>query len=314
MSLKIIFAGTPVFAEKSLASLYHSEHQVIAVYTQPDKPAGRGKKITMSPVKQFALQHNIPVFQPKTLRAPEAQAQLRELQADVMVVAAYGLILPEAVLSIPKYGCINVHGSLLPRWRGAAPVQHAILAGDNETGITIMQMDKGLDTGDMLLKEAVEITPEETGGGLHDKLAALGAKMIVEAMDDLEANQLTPQKQDDALANYANKIEKQHAQINWHDTASQIERMIRAYHPWPVAYTSLSDIVVKVHQACLSDQTSAEKPGTIIAHTKQGFIVATRMGCLEILTMQLPGKKAMSVKDILNAKAELFSVGKVFNQ
>lgn len=313
MSLKIIFAGTPVFAEKSLASLYHSHHRVIAVYTQPDKPAGRGKKLTMSPVKQFALKHDIPVFQPKTLRAPEAQAQLYELQADVMVVAAYGLILPEAVLSMPQYGCINVHGSLLPRWRGAAPVQHAILAGDNETGITIMQMDKGLDTGDMLLKKALEIMPEETGGSLHDKLAELGAKMIVDTMDDLEAKQLKPQKQDDTLANYANKIEKQHAQINWHDSASQIEYMVRAYHPWPVAYTAISDVTIKVHHARLSEQESVEKPGTIIAHTKQSIIVAAGAGCIEILTMQLPGKKAMSVKDILNAKAELFSVGKVLN-
>lgn len=312
MPLKIIFAGTPVFAEKSLASLYESDHQIIAVYTQPDKPAGRGKKLAMSPVKQFALAHDIPVFQPKTLRDADAQAQLRELQADVMVVAAYGLILPEAVLSIPKYGCINVHGSLLPRWRGAAPVQHAILAGDKETGITIMQMDKGLDTGDMLLKQSVQIVENETGGSLHDKLAALGASMIVKAMDTLEQQQLTPEKQDDALANYASKIEKEHAKINWQDSAVNIERMIRAYHPWPVAFTMMDDMPVKIHKAKLSAETNDAKPGTIITQSKQRLIVTTGDGCFEILSMQLPGKTAMSVKDILNSKADLFAVGKVF--
>ena len=312
MSLKIIFAGTPVFAEKSLASLYNSNHQIIAVYTQPDKPAGRGKKLTMSPVKQFALAHNIPVYQPKTLRDPTVQDELRALQADVMVVAAYGLILPEAVLSTPKYGCINVHGSLLPRWRGAAPVQHAILAGDQQTGITIMQMDKGLDTGDMLLKQKIDIADNETGGSLHDKLAELGASMIMKVMDLLEQQQLTPEKQDDSLANYASKIEKQHAEINWQASSDKIARMIRAYHPWPVAFTTMADTSVKIHSAKLTSEKSNAKPGTIIAQGKNGLAVATGDGVLEILSMQLPGKTTLPVKDILNSKADLFAVGKVF--
>ena len=213
--LNIIFAGTPDFAATHLQALLNSQHNVIAVYTQPDKPAGRGKKLQASPVKQLAEQHNIPVYQPKSLRKEEAQAELQALNADVMVVVAYGLILPEVVLNAPKYGCLNVHGSLLPRWRGAAPIQRAIWAGDNETGITIMQMDIGLDTGDMLYKVATPITPTETSATLYAKLAELAPPALIEVLNGLENGQFSPEKQQDELANYAEKLTKEEAKLDW---------------------------------------------------------------------------------------------------
>ena len=310
MPLKIVFAGTPVFAEKSLSALIQSGHEVIAVYTQPDKPAGRGKKITASPVKLCAQAHDIPVYQPKTLRDPQAQAVLADLAPDVMVVAAYGLILPQAVLDIPKKGCINIHGSILPRWRGAAPIQHAILAGDKTTGITIMQMDQGLDTGDMLLKESVEILPSDTTGSLHDKLATLGANMIVKTMKQMDTFQ--PEKQSDGEATYAAKVEKQDAEIIWGDTAEQIVRAVRAYHPWPVAYTTLDNLLIKVHQANMTTEPVNMPAGTIQAITKDSLIVSTGEGCLAITQIQLPGKKAMAVKAMLNAHHTNFEIGKQF--
>lgn len=231
LKLNIIFAGTPDFAAQHLQALLNSEHNVIAVYTQPDKPAGRGKKLQASPVKQLAEQHNIPVYQPKSLRKEEAQAELKALNADVMVVVAYGLILPEAVLNAPKYGCLNVHGSLLPRWRGAAPIQRSIWAGDQETGVTIMQMDIGLDTGDMLHKVTTPIAADETSASLYAKLAELAPPALLEVLNGLESQAFKAEKQDDALSNYAEKLSKEEAKLDWNLTACQLERNIRAFNP-----------------------------------------------------------------------------------
>jgi len=310
MPLKIVFAGTPIFALESLTALHESQHDVIAVYTQPDKPAGRGKQLTQSPVKEYALTHGLSIYQPKTLRAAKAQQTLAALKPDVMVVAAYGLILPKAVLEIPSKGCINIHASLLPRWRGAAPIQHAILAGDKETGITIMKMDEGLDTGDMLLKSSLTISKEDTAGTLHDKLADVGAKLIIEAMDNLD--NLSPEKQNEKEACYAAKIEKAHANIDWKQDACQIARFIRAYQPWPIAYSMMGELIVKIHQAHPITGESNAVPGSIIEVTKDQLLINTGQGLLAITKMQLPGKKAMPVRDILNAKAAVFANGKVF--
>ena len=233
--MKILFAGTPQFAASALAALL-GEHQVAAVLTQPDRPAGRGMVLTPSPVKQLALQHGLAVLQPTTLRTEEAQHAIAALDADVMVVAAYGLILPKAVLQLPRYGCLNIHASLLPRWRGAAPIPRAILAGDSETGITIMQMDEGLDTGDMLLRRICPIAPDDTAQTLHDKLAGIGADSILEALRLLQEHRLTPVKQDGAAATYAAKLLKSEAQIDWRQDARQIERAVRAFNPFPVCH------------------------------------------------------------------------------
>src|SRR5690606_30946186 len=236
--LRIVFAGTPVFAALHLQALLDwGGGEVIGVYTQPDRPAGRGKQLAASPVKQLALAHSLPVFQPPSLRSAEAQAELKALGADLMVVVAYGLILPKTVLETPRLGCINVHASILPRWRGAAPIQRAIAAGDQETGITIMQMDEGLDTGAMLHVRTLPIEPTDTGGSLHDRLAELGAEALLESLEDLERRQAEAQPQDNAQATYARKLDKDEAWINWHMPATDIERLVRAFNPWPVAYT-----------------------------------------------------------------------------
>ena len=253
--MKIIFAGTPQFAAISLAAL-HKEHQIIAVITQPDRPAGRGMQLAASPVKQFALQHGLTVLQPASLKSEEAQRTIAELNADVMIVAAYGLILPKAVLQHPRYGCLNIHASLLPRWRGAAPIQRAILAGDTETGITIMQMDEGMDTGDMLLRHACPIEPNETAQSLQDKLAEMGASCILEAMRLLQENRLNPTKQDNGAACYAAKLTKTEAQIDWRQDARQIERAVRAYNPFPVCHARLNGVSIKVWQAYLDHYTA----------------------------------------------------------
>ncbi|RKZ96443.1 MAG: methionyl-tRNA formyltransferase, partial [Gammaproteobacteria bacterium] len=235
--LKIIFAGTPDFAAVALQSLLDSQHEIIAVYTQPDRPAGRGRKLTASPVKALALEHDIPVYQPVSLKDEAAQQELIELQADIMIVVAYGLILPEIILAAPQYGCLNIHASILPRWRGAAPIQRAILAGDQATGVTIMQMDKGLDTGDMLLINRCAINPGDTASSLHDQLALMGGTAIMQTLADIEAHRLQPQAQDDTQATYAHKLDKQEAQIDWHQDADDIVRKIQAFNSWPVAYT-----------------------------------------------------------------------------
>ena len=313
--LNIIFAGTPDFAAQHLQALIDSPHNVIAVYTQPDKPAGRGKKLQASPVKQLAEQHQILVYQPKSLRKPETQAELTALQADVMVVVAYGLILPQAVLDAPTYGCLNVHGSLLPRWRGAAPIQRAIWAGDKQTGVTIMQMDAGLDTGDMLHKVFCDIDPQDTSADLYHKLAEIALNALIEVLNHLTDGTFIAEPQDDTQSNYAEKLSKEEAKLDWQLSAGQLERNIRAFNPWPMAYLQLTDEqgnpqTLKVYQATVLPSVS-QTPGTIISADKNGIQIATADGVLNLLQLQPAGKKPMSAQDLLNGRADWFAVGKV---
>jgi len=311
--LKIIFAGTPDFAAKHLEALLHSPFQVVGVFTQPDRPAGRGKKLMSSPVKVVAEANGIPVFQPASLRQAEQQQLVAALNADVMVVVAYGLLLPAEVLDMPKYGCLNVHGSLLPAWRGAAPIQRALWAGDSQTGITIMQMDVGLDTGDMLLKVTCPITAEDTSASLYDKLADLGPKALLESLKHLEKNQLSPEPQDNSLATYAHKLSKEEARLDWNLPAIALERCIRAFNPWPISYFVINDQNIKVWQASIDATSVNSAPGTIVAADRSGIKVATGEGvlCLEIL--QPPGKKTMLARDLLNSRQEWFTPGTVLN-
>ena len=297
--MKIIFAGTPQFAASALAALF-GEHQIVAVLTQPDRPAGRGMQLTASPVKQLALQHGVPVLQPNTLKTAEVQQEIAALDADVMVVAAYGLILPKAVLQLPRYGCLNIHASLLPRWRGAAPIPRAILAGDSETGITIMQMDEGLDTGDMLLRRVCPITPVDTAQSLHDKLAEIGAASVVEALHLLQEQRLTPVRQDDAAACYAAKLLKSEAQIDWRLDAQQIERAVRAYNPFPVCHVDLNGMSVKVWRAVPCTDQHGEA-GRVLAVDKQGITVACGKDALRLEVLQRPGGKAQPAAQFLQA-------------
>jgi methionyl-tRNA formyltransferase len=307
-SLRLIFAGTPDFAAEALHALIQSPHEIVAVYTQPDRPAGRGQKLTPSPVKQLALQHQLTVLQPVSLKTAEATAQLRALDADVMVVAAYGLILPPEVLEIPRYGCLNIHASLLPRWRGAAPIQRAILAGDSETGITIMQMDKGLDTGAMLLKLTCPITGEDTAASLHDRLASLGAEAIITALDQLPTLTATPQ--DDREATYAAKLTKQEAVIDWHRPAEELDRLIRAFNPWPVAQTSVNGQTLRIWSAQPLAGKANVSPGTVIGRDKQGIDVACGEGVLRLTWLQPAGSKPMDVAAFLNGRPDWLTPGK----
>ncbi|MDX7761153.1 methionyl-tRNA formyltransferase [Aeromonas caviae] len=307
--LKLIFAGTPDFAARHLAALLSSGHEVVAVYTQPDKPAGRGQKLTASPVKELALAHDLPVYQPASLRNEAAQAELAALGADLMVVVAYGLILPKAVLDTPRLGCINVHGSLLPRWRGAAPIQRSIWAGDAETGVTIMQMDVGLDTGAMLRKVTCPIASDETSASLYDKLAGLGPQALVDTLDAMAAGDTAAEPQDDALANYAEKLSKEEARIDWSMDAVAIERCIRAFNPWPISWFDVAGQTVKVWQAEVVAQDHGQAAGTLLKADKQGIEVATGQSVLRLLTLQPPGKKAMSVSDLLNSRRDWFEPG-----
>ncbi|MBI1424082.1 MAG: methionyl-tRNA formyltransferase [Gammaproteobacteria bacterium] len=312
--LKIIFAGTPEFAAVALADLLGHGHQIVAVYTQPDRPAGRGRKLVASPVKQLALEHQLPVEQPESLKKdPAAIENLRSYAPDVMIVAAYGLLLPQSVLDIPTYGCLNIHASLLPRWRGAAPIQRAILAGDKETGITIMQMDAGLDTGAMLLKIPVAIGDTTTAGELHDQLAATGGQAILKTLDDLAAHNLQPQAQDPALATYAKKLDKHEAWIDWSQPAQQIDRQIRAFNPWPVAQTQIDDKILRIRQAQPLNTSSNKPAGTIVQVNSDSVDVACGTNQLRLLDGQLPGGKPMRMADLLNGHAALFSVGKQFS-
>ncbi len=313
--MNIVFAGTPEFAAKSLEAILDAGHHVCAVYTQPDRPAGRGKKILKSDVKLVAEQHNLPVYQPEKLSQPDAQAELAALKPDLMIVAAYGLLLPQAVLDIPTHGCINIHASLLPRWRGAAPIQRAIQSGDPKTGITIMQMDIGLDTGDMLIKLETDIKDEDTGGTLHDRLAGLGAEAILRYLDQLKSDTLpSPEKQDNDLANYAHKLSKQEAMIDWTQSAEQIQRSIKAFNPWPVCYfealdTKQQTMRVRVFEATLQSGSSNAAPGTIIEKSKNGLVIQCGDQALNIRNLQLPGSKAMDVKDFVNGGKPLLNEG-----
>lgn len=311
--LKLIFAGTPDFAARHLAALLSSDHEVVAVYTQPDKPAGRGQKLTASSVKELALTHNLPVYQPASLRKEEAQAELAALGADLMVVVAYGLILPKAVLDTPPLGCINVHGSLLPRWRGAAPIQRAIWAGDDETGVTIMQMDVGLDTGAMIRKVNCPISADDTSASLYDKLAELGPQALVDTINAMAAGEIAANAQDDALANYAEKLSKEEARIDWSMDAVTIERCIRAFNPWPISWFEVADQTIKVWQAKVIASEHGQQPGTLLNADKQGIDIATGQGILRLLTLQPPGKKAMPVADLLNSRRDWFEPGTQLN-
>ncbi|WP_144884766.1 methionyl-tRNA formyltransferase [Leclercia adecarboxylata] len=308
-SLRIIFAGTPDFAARHLDALLSSGHQVVGVFTQPDRPAGRGKKLMPSPVKVLAEEHGLPVFQPASLRPQENQQLVADLNADVMVVVAYGLILPKSVLDMPRLGCINVHGSLLPRWRGAAPIQRSLWAGDADTGVTIMQMDVGLDTGDMLYKLSCPITDEDTSATLYDKLAELGPKGLIDTLQQLADNRVQPEVQDEALVTYADKLSKEEARLDWSLPAAQLERCIRAFNPWPMSWLEIDGQPVKVWQASVIAGPVNAAPGTIIEANKQGIQVATVEGILNLESLQPAGKKAMSAQDLLNSRREWFTPG-----
>ena len=312
-SLRIIFAGTPEFASGHLEAVLASNHQVIAVYTQPDRPAGRGQKIMPSPVKALALKHNIPVFQPKSLRCTETQQELAALNADLMVVVAYGLILPQAILDAPKHGCINVHGSILPRWRGAAPIQRAIEAGDSESGVTIMQMDAGLDTGDMLRKAFCAIHHTDTAKDLHDRLIIAGKQALTNSLDDIASGSIEPETQDDSVANYAHKITKEEAKLDWQQPATTLERQVRAFNPWPVATTALDDTGMRVWGATALNTNTTAEPGTLIKADREGLDIACGQGILRITQLQLAGSRAMTVQELLNSKKAMFSIGKRFS-
>jgi len=301
MALKIIYAGTPDFSVAALEALHQSEHQIVAVYTQPDRPAGRGKKLAQSPVKSFALQANIPVYQPHSLKTEEALAELKQLNADVMVVTAYGLILPSAVLRLFNFGCINIHASLLPRWRGAAPIQRAIEAGDQETGITIMQMDEGLDTGDVLLSQTVQITAQTNAESLHDELMQIGAEHIVAVLDQLELGLLSPKIQDEALTTYAHKMSKAEGVIDWSLNAVEIDRKMRAFYPWPGCVALKDGQSIKIHSAHLVTETQGST-GKIVKHDQNGMLVSCGEGAMLIEQLQIPGKKRVLAKDLVHSK------------
>ena len=316
-ALRIVFAGTPEFAALHLQSVLDSQHEVIAVYTQPDRPAGRGRKLTLSPVKELALQNDIPVFQPKSLHNEEAQQELADLKPDLMIVVAYGLLLPQEVLDIPVHGCINVHGSILPRWRGAAPIQRAVAAGDKESGITIMQMDKGLDTGDMLLKVTCPIHSTDTSQNLYDRLAELGGPALQETLAMITDGRLQPEKQDDALATYAHKMSKEEGQVDWKRSAKELDCLVRGFNPWPVAWmvqdAQHPDKRTRIWEAQVLEESSDKEPGTILRADKQGIDIACGEGVLRMKKLQLPGSKAMGVLDLLNSRREMFAPGKVFS-
>ena len=307
--MRIIFAGTPDFAARHLDALLSSQHQIVGVFTQPDRPAGRGNKLTPSPVKVLAEQHHLPVFQPVSLRPEDSQKLVSDLNADVMVVVAYGLILPKAVLDMPRLGCINVHGSLLPRWRGAAPIQRALWAGDAETGVTIMQMDVGLDTGDMLHKVSCPITAQDTSATLYDKLAEMGPQGLLATLAELANGTATPEKQDEALVTYAEKLSKEEARLNWTLSAAQLERCVRAFNPWPVSFFMIDGQPVKVWQSQVIAAEQNQAPGTIISADKHGIAVATAEGALLMTQLQPSGKKSMSAQDLLNSRREWFIPG-----
>ena len=318
-SLRIVFAGTPAFAAQHLQALATSRHEVVGVFTQPDRPAGRGKKLTASPVKQLAQQLSLPIFQPETFKSDDARTQLESLAADVMVVVAYGLILPQAALDIPRLGCINVHASLLPRWRGAAPVQRALAAGDTESGVTIMQMEAGLDTGPMLKQQACTITANDTSETLLNKLADLGCQALLITLEELAANSTQPQPQDNRQATYAEKIDKAEAMIDWRRSTQDIDRLIRAFIPFPIAYGLFGEQRIKIYRATIDHSDNSGnalvEPGIISAvDIEHGAItVSCGNGLLSLLDIQLPGKKAMPVKAVLLGNRDLFTVGAKFS-
>ena len=297
--MKIVYMGTPDFAVGPLKALVEAGHEVTAVVTQPDKAKGRSGKLQCTPVKECALEYGIPVWTPVKIKAPEAVAQLKEYEADVYVVAAFGQILSQEILDIPRYGCINIHASLLPKYRGAAPIQWSILDGEKETGVTIMQMDAGIDTGDILLKKVVPIAANETGGSLFDKLGEVGSGLIVEALEKLEKGQLIPERQEEEKSCYAKMLTKSLGQIDWNADAEKIERLIRGLNPWPSAYTALGGKNMKLWEAAVVDEAADGAPGSVSAVTKDAVIINCGSKKLSLLSVQLEGKKRMAVKDFL---------------
>lgn len=310
--LNIVFAGTPAFGLPCLDALAQSAHHMQAIYTQPDRPAGRGRKLQASAIKEWALAREIPVYQPLNFKNPETVAELAALKPDVLIVIAYGLILPKAVLEIPRLGCVNVHASLLPRWRGASPIQHAILHGDAESGVTIMQMDIGMDTGDMLHKVSCPITTTDTAASLHDKLAQISAQPLLKTLTELSNNTARPEVQNNDLATYAGKINKEDALINWQQTAAEIDQKIRAFNPWPIAYTLLNEEVLRIHQAHVVTTESTQTPGTVLHIDKKGMLIATGQQGILVEKIQLPGGKVITIADWLNSSKSQVHVGSIF--
>lgn len=301
--MRVIFMGTPDFSVGTLEALIQAGHQVVLAVTQPDKPKGRGGKMQFPPVKETALEHGIPVFQPRKVREPENIEELRKYQADVIVVVAFGQILPREILELTPYGCINVHASLLPSYRGAAPIQWAVINGETVSGVTTMQMDEGLDTGDMLLKTEVPLEPKETGGSLHDKLAAAGASLCVRTLKALEEGAVTPKKQGESPTAYASMLKKEMGEICWKDPAISIERLIRGLNPWPSAYTGWQDKTMKIWEAEVLEEDGGQEPGTVVRVDKDGFLVQTGKGLLKVTALQIPGKKRMEADAFLRGYA-----------
>ena len=301
--MRIVFAGTPEFAAPPLRALLDSPHDICGVYTQPDRPAGRGRKLTPSPVKVLAQESGLPVFQPETLKDETAQAQLRNLKPDLMVVVAYGLLLPRAFIDIPPLGCINIHASLLPRWRGAAPIQRSILAGDSETGVTIMYIEPRLDAGPMLLKKACPIGPDDTAGDLHDRLSRIGAEALLETLPSIAAGTAQPEMQDESLVTHAAKINKDDAQLDWSRPAAELQCQVRAFNPWPVAETVYRDQILRVWRATVVPASRSEPPGTLLIDG-ENLDVVTGHDCLRLLEIQLPGGKRISARDFINGHPE----------
>ena len=299
--MKVIFMGTPDFSVGTLEALIEAGHEVALVVTQPDKPKGRGGKMQYTPVKEVAVAHNIPVYQPKRIREPECIEELRKYNADIMVVIAFGQILPKEILEMTPYGCVNVHASLLPSYRGAAPIQWAVINGEKVSGVTTMQMNKGLDTGDMLLKVEIPLDEKETGGSLHDKLAEAGARLCVETLDALKAGTVTPEKQGDSPTAYAKMLDKHMGKIDWKMSAKEIERLIRGLNPWPSAYTrwNENDKGMKIWEAEVAEGQTDKAVGTVVEVAKDGFFVQTGDGLLKITALQIPGKKRMDAAAFL---------------
>jgi len=301
--MNLVFAGTPEFAVPSLQALLDAGHRVLAVYTQPDRPAGRGRKLSMSPVKEFALARGLTVRQPATLKTEAEADELRALAPDAMIVIAYGLLLPKPILAIPKHGCLNVHASLLPRWRGAAPIQRAIEAGDPVTGVTVMQMEEGLDTGPMLAHAQTKITTSDTAASLHDRLSRLGAVLLVETLARVEHDAIHTTPQDNSLASYAAKLRKDEARLDWNQDAAALARRVRAFNPWPVAHTTLDGQTLRIWMAANEPGDGDATPGTILSADSGGIRVSCGHGVLRVTQLQAEGGRPLAAREFLNGRA-----------